>query len=611
MIAANRALLERFATAAEQFADAGMIDDAIASVQVGAWVADARHPGVHASHRMERLLERIAAEHLEPLPARTAPEAVERVLHVATETYQIGGHSRMIWRWIERDEERTHTVVTTAQRATPAAGVGEAAEASGGEFVQLDPATGPLERARALRALAAEADVIVIYAHPYDPIPVLAFAAAGGRPPIVFFNHGDHLLWLGASIADTLYSLRPFGVKVGLRRGIPAERNLQGPWPVAGGDGNGPSLQRDSGLRDRARAALLDEHGWPADSIVVLSVGTSYKFDGEPGTTLLDLAGPVVEADPRVRLLAVGPSDDGAWREARERTDGRVFAMGHRTGLGALFASSDIYLESRPFGGPGATSEAAAHGLPVLTHGTDQAVADMRTTDPGYGATLELSADGYRATLQSWIDSPELRARAGAEARAKVDAADGAWLAAIEHAYGHAAACGPTSAAELTPLPSAPDVHDELVIADNELRQPVSQATAEALAARIELATRSEVVRSLFATLVDVGSTPRGMFAAVFCAPSPEPEELRTAIDEFRLLATAGLSARFVLAMTPEEAEPAIPVLEEVLADGVEIPVDFVIDLVPARARPEGAMELVIGDRAEPLAPHQYVRQVA
>lgn len=602
--AANLAILERFESVAERLAADGDAEGAISAVELGAVVAAARHPGVHASHRMERLLERIAAEHLEPLPPRPARAAVERVLHVATETYQVGGHSRMLWRWIERDPGRIHTVVTTRQRAAAADGVGRAAEASGGALVVLDKDAPALERARAVRALASEADVVVLHVHAHDPVPVLALAAAGERPPVVFFNHGDHLFWLGASVTDALHSLRPAGVKLGLRRGIAADRLLQGPAPVTGADGNGPS--EDPGVRSRARAKLLRQLGWPADSVMLLTVGAAYKFGGDLGTSLLDLVAPVVDADPRVRLLAVGPADDGVWREAHERTGGRIRAIGPRTGLGPVFAAADVYLESRPGGGPGASSEAAAHGLPVLTHAESHESAELHTTDAGYGATLEIGADAYRSRLRELVDAPERRAELGARARATVAATDAAWTTAVEQAYALAAAAGRTSADELAAVPDVPDRYDELIALESRSRQPISEAIAERLLAGLEVAQRCPAVRALFGPGLAVAAGPSSVIAAVFCAPSPDPEELRAAIAEFRLLATAGVSAGFVLAMTPDDAEPAIPVLEAALADGVQIPVDLVIDRTPATARPDGAMELVVGGADRPLAPYQY-----
>jgi glycosyltransferase involved in cell wall biosynthesis len=604
-LAANRAILERFETVAERFEADGAVEDAIAAVELGAVVAGARHPGIHVSHRFERLIERIAADLLERLTARAAHGTVERVLHVATETYQVGGHSRMIWRWIERDAGRAHTVVTTRQRAAAAAGVARAAEASGGRFVELDHEAPALERARAVRELAAEADVVVLHAHPNDPVPVLAFAAAGARPPVVFFNHCDHLFWLGASVVDTLYSLRPAGARLGLRRGIAAERNLQGPAPVMGDDGNGPSADADPALRSRARAAVLRQLGGPSNTVLLLSVGASYKFDEGLSETLLELAGPVVAANPRARLLAIGPNDEGRWHEASQSTRGRIRALGPRTGLSPVFAAADIYLESRPGGGTGASSEAAAHGLPVLTHAPGAESAELHTTDAGYGATLELGADAYRGRLQGLIESRELRAELGRQARATVEAADAAWQGAVEGAYALAAELGPASASDLAPPAFAPDVFDELIARDSATRQPMDDAVAEGLAAAAELAQRCAAVRSLYGPRLNIGAGPQNVIAAVFCAPSADPVELRTAIAEFRLLAAARVSARFVLAMTPEDADPAIPVLEEALADGPQIPVDLVIDVAPETARPDGAMELVLGEPAG-LEPHQY-----
>ena len=604
-LAANLAILERFETVAERFEADGNVEDAVTTVELGAVVAGARHPGVHVSLRFERLLERIAAEHLEPLTARPSG-AVERVLHVVTETYPVGGHSRMIWRWIERDAGRRHTVVTTRQRAAKAAGVGPAAEASGGRFVELDHKAPALERARAVRDLVADADVVVMHSHPNDPVPVLALAAAGERPPVVFFNHCDHLFWIGASVVDTLYSLRPVGSKLGLRRGIAAGRQLEAPAPVIGNDGNGPGAQPDPGLRKRARSELLRQLGWPSDTILMLSVGAAYKFRGEAGSTLVDLVEPVVAANPRVRLLAIGPADEGDWREASKRTRRRIFAMGPKTGISPVFAAADIYLESRPGGGPGASSEAAAHGLPVLTHAPREEIAELHTTEAGYGATLVLGTDAYRTTLQRLIDSAELRTELGAQAREAIAAANADFPAAVERAYAHAAAAGPASANELAPPAADPDIYDELIHIDSATRQPLAESAAETLAANLELAQRCPAVRTLYGPGLDVASGPRSVIAAVFCAPSPDPDELRAAITEFRHMAVAKVSARFVLAMTPEDAEPAIPVLEAALADSGEIPVDLVIDSVPATACPDGAMELILGEPDGPLEPHQY-----
>jgi hypothetical protein len=606
VLAENLGYLERFEEAAERLEASGHAEDAVAAVQVGAIVAAARHPGVHASHRMEGLLERVAAEHLAPIAARPPHSGPERVLHIATETYKVGGHSRMIWRWITRDAERVHSVVTTAQRAQPADGVGEAATASGGRFVPIDHDLPALERARLVRELVAEADLVVVHAHPHDPVPVVALAAAGHRPPVVFFNHGDHLFWLGAATADVVYSIRPAGSWLAQRRGIAAERCIEGPAPVAGADGHGRTAEPAAEERARARAATVKQFGWRADVVLLATVGASYKYDGGPGSTLLELALPVIEADPRTALIAVGPRDEGEWAAARERTGGRIVALGPRTGVGTVYTAADVYLESRPTGGAGASSEAAGHGLPVLTHAADAVEADMSNFEARYGAIATQGAGEYRAMLRRLVDEPELRAEHGVRAREAIAAADAGWQEAVEAAYRHAAELGPTSAAELAPLPAASDAYDEFIAAASSIRQAIPSPTAERLLAGLEAATRCPVVRSLFGDRLDIAGGPRSVIAAIFCAPRPDAEELRAAVAEFRLMAIAGVAARFVLAMTPEDAEVAIPVLEEALAAVPGLEVDLVLDLAPASVRPDGALELVVGDGGGPLEPHQY-----
>src|SRR5919198_650509 len=69
-VRANRRLLGRFEDVAEGLAAAGRVEDAIAVVRIAANSALMWHPGVHTSLRLEALLERIAREHLDPLPLR-------------------------------------------------------------------------------------------------------------------------------------------------------------------------------------------------------------------------------------------------------------------------------------------------------------------------------------------------------------------------------------------------------------------------------------------------------------------------------------------------------------------------------------------------------------
>src|SRR4051812_5622638 len=112
-LARHREWLRRFEDAAEAFAAAGQPEDAVAAAAAGARIALQAHPGVMTSPRLERVLTDVAERHLEPVERAKPPaRPVRRVLHIVTETYPTGGHSRVLWRWISRDRGRVHTVVT-------------------------------------------------------------------------------------------------------------------------------------------------------------------------------------------------------------------------------------------------------------------------------------------------------------------------------------------------------------------------------------------------------------------------------------------------------------------------------------------------------------------
>ena len=70
-----------------------------------------------ASPAIDDALEAIGLRQVPRGPASAGGDGPERVLHVITECAAVGGHSRMAWRWIERDEDRLPTLALTRHRA--------------------------------------------------------------------------------------------------------------------------------------------------------------------------------------------------------------------------------------------------------------------------------------------------------------------------------------------------------------------------------------------------------------------------------------------------------------------------------------------------------------
>ena len=98
-MATHRDWLRRAEALAEQLVERQEFEDAMSVAALGGHLALYSHPGMMVSPRLERALGQVSATL--PQVRRTAPPASppRRVLHVATEVYPTGGHSRVLWRW--------------------------------------------------------------------------------------------------------------------------------------------------------------------------------------------------------------------------------------------------------------------------------------------------------------------------------------------------------------------------------------------------------------------------------------------------------------------------------------------------------------------------------
>jgi hypothetical protein len=596
-IARHAALLSRLEDVAEAYLARGQYDDAVATAGAASQLAEIQHPGVFASPRLEAVLEAISRDHLPPAPAGATPppagSARERVLIVATETYATGGHTRMVWRWIARDPPRHSSGATTAQRGMMPDGLRAAVAHSGGEIFDVPADAPPLARAAALRSLAAGTDLIVLIDHPDDPIPSLAFAGLRPRPPVVMFNHCDNAFWIGRGTVDVLMCIREEGVTLAARRGFPGRRVLETPHPVAGPDGQARRAQEPVSPEARAgaRAKLLSALDWPADTVLLATVGTHYKWEGPPGYRLLDLVEPVLAAKPEARLLAAGANDEGRWNELRLATGGRVLAAGVLAdGVGELLTAADIYLESRPLAGTGASAEAAAHGLPVLTGASTEFERPMFSTSEAYGATCVIGHDAYREMLTRLIAEPQLRRELGENARRALAATDEGWEGAVEGAFALARDLGPVEANEFCALPE-PDERDVIV----DWKGTYVGRSPEMATAMVVLRTliaAHPALRGLYASLEPRGFRQIARAPAVFATPPSEAGALRTTVATLRLMTQFGVAERYMIALPPETADSAVPVLRSALAEGPDFELELALVADPTQARPPGSLAI-------------------
>lgn len=323
-----------------------------------------------------------------------------RYLHVLTEVYEVGGHTRLCRRWIELDSARhQHSVILTAQVRPLPEDFRRSIRGRGGEFTVFDPTTRLIERAQRLRALAAEhADVVVLHTHMMDPIPIMAFAVEP-LPPIVFLNHAESLFWFGGSVSDLVADL-----SCSAQKRTKDSRGISGSVLVPVPLGQPPSAADGTRANDAVRRSERIRLGIPDDALTFLTIGAAFKYEPIGSYDFLPVALRILQAVPGAQVIAVGPRNEGRWSSAYAKSGGRLRAVGRVTDLDPLHAAADVYLEGIPCGSLTAMLEAGLAGLPcvrnpllsgTIGHSDDPSFADVpspKDVEEYVGAAVELAA---------------------------------------------------------------------------------------------------------------------------------------------------------------------------------------------------------------------------
>ncbi len=421
---------------AERLERRGRWLEAVVAARAAADFASTNHTGRYASPELEALLGR-AGQRLAQRPRERTTVTIPRerkthVLHVFSAAYDIGGHTRLVWRWIGRDPERTHSVALTHQRQRVPEPLEQAVNRSRGRLYRLDDRpSGLFERARRLAELSREVDLVVLHTHPFDVIPALAFAADPGAP-VALFNHADHVFWLSRNVARLVVDFRHSGSRHSVeRRGVPAAHTALLPIPL--------EPPRRTLTRGEAKVRLgLSEH-----DKVIFSVALPYKYTalGE-----LDFARDFADfaREHGATVLVVGPGRDARWAHAEAASGGRVRALGRQADLSLFHQAADLYVDSYPFGSATSLLEAGSYGVPVLTHNPFAGAGVMTLDDPALppAELVYPTLAGYHERLAELLGDDLERGRVGAQTAERITdlhAGDG-WSAHLESVYTRAAA---------------------------------------------------------------------------------------------------------------------------------------------------------------------------
>jgi glycosyltransferase involved in cell wall biosynthesis len=413
----------------------GDLEGTLRSATVAANFAWRAPTGLINDPDLERMV--VGAARGDARPPHLRPAGSGRVLHVLSEAYTVGGHTRLAWRWMERDGRACDVALTNQGIPVPPA-LQRAVAAADGRLFDLRSAYPTFAgRMEALRRLMTAADTVVYHVHPYDAVALAAASLPGPRPPILYVNHADFAYWLGLGCTEVVADFREGGRRLCRElRGVPTDRLGLLPLPMSDDPVDpaaGPQLRRKLGLR-------------PED-VVAVAVASEQKMAPVWGKGFDTLVARALSEHPRLKIVLAGPAAEGGWASLAARFRGRLIVAGAVPDPEPFYAAADIYLNPYPVPGGTSVLEAAIAGVPVLSlqdmTERDGHVQVFPADSPGLVDLRHAAAteEDYFSRLRKLVRDPALRTERGAAARAAVLAAHAGpgWTRSLEQLYRQAA----------------------------------------------------------------------------------------------------------------------------------------------------------------------------
>ncbi|MDP2829318.1 MAG: hypothetical protein Q8O37_12015 [Sulfuricellaceae bacterium] len=363
------------------------------------------HIGMFCDGRLENIAYRIGqdleergAEQLFDGLPRSCPDGA--TLHVVSNVFLAGGHSRMLAKWINRDHLGPAALVfTRPQQDLPGFFRAILAERNVPVFL-LGNYPNWSDRALALRAIAATSRRVILHTHPDDVIPVLAFAGNAKQVPIAIFNHAHYWFCLGSTIASLYINTREYFRNMSERyryarasyvlRNAGSELDIYSAGPVD---------------KLSAKRAL----GYPDGQTILLTMGSAFYYAPAGQYDFFRTAQVILQQHDAARLVFVGISGDETFIPASMRNHPRVDFLGCIENPARHFLAADIFLESFPRPSLGATVQAAALGeaFPVVAYGVGENVNQIDRSDLFPGSRRAINESDYLRMLGELIVKPD------------------------------------------------------------------------------------------------------------------------------------------------------------------------------------------------------------
>lgn len=282
-------------------------------------------------------------------------------LHIMTRTYETGGHTRVVERWIDSSPSgEKHSLLLTEQEINDIhKRLNSAVMSKNGNLISLSDIKDFCEKAKTMRKIASNYEIIILHVHMHDITPILAFGVEEFKRPIIFYNHADHLFWVGGSIADVVAELREWGQNISRKyRSIDRNHIISVP-----SDTNKCIVEYD-------KNSIKTELGLPLDQKIVLTMASANKYIPFDNIDFLKVAKDILK-NKDVVIVAIGIDFNilPKWKDFAKVYYDRfiIKPLIPYEDVQKYIKVSDLYIDSMPIGGGTAVIDVIKHNIPVLS----------------------------------------------------------------------------------------------------------------------------------------------------------------------------------------------------------------------------------------------------
>lgn len=319
--------------------------------------------GIYSDRFIEDELHKISLEYVRPMVEAEYEEEILKgtIVHVMTEAYETGGHTRVVYNWIRNDSSHVHSLLMTTQYRTPI-WLNKAVNDSGGTVRYMPQECDYLTAAMLLYKAAKKYERIILHIHQNDVVPLLAFGHNMQKTPIYFFKHSGHTFFLGMGISDVIVNFPEDSVEfIRKRRGLSTGKTAVITMPRCK-----EKIEID---RNTIRN-IKNNLSLPLDAKVVTSMAPSWRYtQGEYGD-FDEFACKLTASREDLYFVLIGPDEEESrWRHLKAKSDGKIVPIGEQNKLDVqkIFGITDLYIDSFALGSPGAVLDAAEYGLPIMS----------------------------------------------------------------------------------------------------------------------------------------------------------------------------------------------------------------------------------------------------